>query len=67
MSGEPDAPGRVGGIRAVPLAKGSTEQDIVIRHQPSFRRSSLDTSSFTGHHAAAGMLEVLRVLATHAG
>jgi hypothetical protein len=39
---EPDAPGRVGGIRAVPLAKGGTEKYIVIGHQQSFRRSSLD-------------------------
>jgi hypothetical protein len=42
LSREPDAPGRVGGIRAVPLAKRSTEQDIVIWHQQSFRRSSPD-------------------------
>jgi len=42
LGGEPDAPGRVGGIRAIPLAKGGTEQDIVIWHQRSFRRSSLD-------------------------
>jgi hypothetical protein len=49
---EPDAPGRVGGIRAVPLAEGSAEQDIVIGHQQSFRRISLDTSPCTGHHAA---------------
>jgi len=41
LGGEPDPPGRVGGIRAVPLAKGGTEQDIVIRHQQSFRRSRL--------------------------
>ena len=39
---EPDAPGRVGGIRAVPLAKRDAEQDIVIGHQQSFRRSPLD-------------------------
>jgi hypothetical protein len=39
---EPDAPGRVGGIRAVPLAKRGPEQDIMIWHQQSFRRSSPD-------------------------
>jgi hypothetical protein len=44
LGGEPDAPGRVGGIRAVPLAKRGTEQDIVSWHQQSFRRSPLDTS-----------------------
>src|SRR6185437_1945537 len=45
LGAEPDAPGRVSGIRAVPLAKRGTEQDIVSWHQPSFRRSPLDTSS----------------------
>jgi hypothetical protein len=42
LSREPDAPGRAGGIRAVPLAKRGTEQDIMIWHQQSFRRNSLD-------------------------
>jgi hypothetical protein len=42
LGGEPDAPGRVSGIRAVPLAKRGTEQDMAIGHQPSFRRRSLD-------------------------
>ena len=32
---EPDAAGRVGGIRAVPLAKRGAEQDIAIWHQQS--------------------------------
>src|SRR5215472_10787773 len=30
----------------------SVEQDIVIGHQQSLRRTSLDTSPFTGHHGA---------------
>jgi hypothetical protein len=36
------APGRAGGIRAVPLAKRGAEQDIMIGHQQSFRRSPPD-------------------------
>jgi hypothetical protein len=63
---EPDAPGRVGGIRAVPLAQRGTEQDIVSGHQQSFRRSSLDTSTTTRHHAAvrSARLRLRRVAVT---
>ena len=39
LGGEPDAPGRVGGIRAVPLAQGGAEHNRVIGHQQSFRSS----------------------------